>query len=87
MKNHLPYLYLLIPAAMAFAHGDVPDGHVEEIVAPNPEQRMTVLIAVAAIAVIFVGLIWYARSMNTGASAKKDEEKKTATLPSLEHGG
>jgi heme/copper-type cytochrome/quinol oxidase subunit 2 len=79
MKNIKPFLYVVGTALLpvfALAHGEVDDGHVEAVVAPNPEQRTTVIIVIAVVFVLMGIFVWYSRRNNTPAvlaSEKKDE--------------
>jgi heme/copper-type cytochrome/quinol oxidase subunit 2 len=82
MKNIKPFLCVvgtvLLPM-FAFAHGEIEDGHVEEVAATNPEQRMIVLAVVVGVVLLMGIFVWYARSKNTPVSSTP--EKKDGMPP------
>ncbi len=63
--------YLLLGASyvlplIAFAHGEVDDGHTGEelVVPPSADERQKVAIGLAIAAVGIVGLFWYTKKKN-----------------------
>ncbi|OGZ05327.1 MAG: hypothetical protein A3C93_04765 [Candidatus Lloydbacteria bacterium RIFCSPHIGHO2_02_FULL_54_17] len=59
MKKILPLIYLFTPTALAFAHGEVDDGHVETVAVADPSQRIYVLGGVIVVLVLVaVWFIW-----------------------------
>ena len=62
MKKILPLFYFLAPAAIALAHGEVDDGHVEAVAVADPSQRAYVLSGVIIVFVLMLGwFIWSKR--------------------------
>ncbi len=57
MKKILPLLYLFAPTALALAHGEVDDGHVETVAVADPSQRIYVLGGVIIVFVLIT--IWF----------------------------
>ena len=59
MKKIILLIYLFAPWAIAFAHGEVNDGHVEAVAVADPSQRMYVLGGVVVVLVPMLGwFVW-----------------------------
>lgn len=69
----LPYIYLVgalvIPTAMALAHGGEDDGHVEDVAVADPSKRIYVMIGVGVVFALMIG--WFVWSKIKAGPAKE----------------